>query len=94
MIKSALILSIIVNLIGCNIKTNLTEISPNHSNKKNNTSYLGNYLTANYSIKKGMLILLVGYLNRNLNNQKLLEIKFFSNLVSGNFNTADKVSVN
>mgnify|MGYP003335306560 CR=1 FL=1 len=30
--------------------------------------------------------------NKNLSNLKLLEIKFFSNLVSGNFDAADKVS--
>ena len=92
MIKSALILFIIVNLIGCNIKTNLTEISPNHSNKQNNTSYVGKYLTANYSLQKGDAYTASRILNRNLDNQKLLEIKFFSNLVSGNFVTADKVS--
>jgi len=92
MIKSALILFISVNLIGCNIKAKLTDISQDHYNQKNNTSYIGNYLTANYLIKKGDAYTASRTLDRNLNNPELLEIKFFSNLVSGNFNIADKVS--
>ncbi len=92
MIKNALILFISLNLIGCNIKSKLSYIPQDHYNQKNNTSYVGNYLTANYSIKKGDAYTASRILNRNLNNLKLMEIKFFSNLVSGNFNTADKVS--
>ncbi len=92
MIKSALILFILVNLTGCNIKTKLTDLPHEHYNQKINTSYAGDYLTSNYSIKKGDAYTASRILNRNLSNQKLLEIKFFSNLVSGNFNTADKVS--
>ena len=53
MIKSALIFLIILNFIGCNIKTNISDISHYHSNKNLRTSYAGNYLTANYSMKKG-----------------------------------------
>ena len=92
MIKSALILFITVNLIGCNIKTNLSNIPHNYYNNKKSTSYVGDYLSANYSLKKGDAYTASQLLNENLNNRKLLEIKFFSNLVSGNFVTADKVS--
>ena len=92
MIKSALFFLITLNLIGCNIKTNISDVSHNHSNQKFRTSYVGNYLTANYSMKKGDAYTVSRILDRNLNNQKLLEIKFFSNLVIGNFDTADKVS--
>ena len=92
MIKSVLIFFITVNLISCNIKTNISDIPKNHSNIKKSTSHLGYYLTANYSLKKGDAYTASQILNRNLNNQKLLEIKFFSNLASGNFVTADKVS--
>ena len=49
-------------------------------------------LEANYSIKKGDAYTASRILNKNLNSLKLLEIKFFSNLVSGNFDAADKVS--
>ncbi len=93
MIKITLIFFITINLIGCNIKSNLSDISQNQSNPEKSTSYLGNYLTANYLIKKGDAYTASLILNRNLNNQKLLEIKFFSNLISGNFNTADEVSL-
>ena len=85
MIKSALILFISVNLIGCNIKTKLSDIPQDHYNQKKNTSYVGNYLTANYSIKKGDAYTASRILSRNVTNLKLLEFKFFSNLVSGNF---------
>ena len=74
MIKSVLILFITVNLIGCNIKTNISDIPQNNSLKKKNTSYLGNYLTANYSLKKGDAYTASRILNRNLNNRKLLEM--------------------
>ena len=92
MIKGALILFITLNLIGCNMKTKISNVSQSHSNQNNSTSYIGNYLTANYSIMKGDAYTASRILNKNLNSLKLLEIKFFSNLVSGNFDAADKVS--
>ena len=92
MIKSAQIFLISLNLIGCTIKTNISDVSHYHSNQKLRTSYAGNYLTANYSMKKGDAYTVSRILNKNFNNQKLLEIKFFSNLVIGNFDIADKVS--
>ena len=92
MIKGALILLITLNLIGCNMKTKISDVSQSHSNQNNSTSYIGNYLTANYSIMKGDAYTASRILNKNLNSLKLLEIKFFSNLVSGNFDAADKVS--
>ena len=92
MIKSALFFLITLNLIGCNIKSKLSYIPQDHYNQKNNTSYIGNYLTANYSIIKGDAYTASEILNEDLSSFKLLEIKFFSNLVSGNFNIADKVS--
>ena len=92
MIKIALIFFIILNLISCNIKTKNSEILQNHSNQKISSSYIGDYLTANYSIIKGDAYTASEILNKNLSSLKLLEIKFFSNLVSGNFDAADKVS--
>ena len=92
MIKGALVIFITLNLIGCNIKTKLSDVSHNHSYQKNSTSYVGNYLTANYSIIKGDAYTASQILDRDLNSPELLEIKFFSNLVSGNFDIADKVS--
>ena len=92
MIKGALILLITLNLIGCNMKTKISDVSQSHSNQNNSTSYIGNYLTANYSIIKGDAYTASRILDKNLSSLKLLEIKFFSNLVSGNFDAADKVS--
>ena len=92
MIKGALIFLITLNLISCNMKTKITDVSQSHSNQNNSTSYIGNYLTANYSIKKGDAYTASRILDKNLNSLKLLEIKFFSNLVSGNFHAANKVS--
>ena len=92
MIKGALIFLITLNLIGCNMKTKISDVSQSHSNQNNSTSYIGNYLTANYSIIKGDAYTASRILDKNLSSLKLLEIKFFSNLVSGNFDAADKVS--
>ena len=92
MIKGALIFLITINLIGCNMKTKISDVSQNHSNQNISNSYIGNYLTANYSIIKGDAYTASRILDKNLSSLKLLEIKFFSNLVSGNFDAADEVS--
>ena len=66
MIKSALIFLISLNLIGCTIKTNISDVSHYHSNQKLRTSYAGNYLTANYSMKKGDAYTVSKILDKNL----------------------------
>ena len=92
MIKIVLIFYIIINLLGCNTQTIQSNVSKSHLNLKNNSSDLGNYLTANYSIVKGDAYTASKILDKHLNNFTLLEIKFYSNLASGNFYTANKVS--
>ena len=92
MIKGILIFLTILNLIGCNTKTKDSNLYHNYSNQKIITSYAGSYLTANYSIIKGDAYTASRILNKNLRSPKLSEIKFFSNLVSGYFDTANKVS--
>ena len=92
MFKSALILFITINLVGCNIKTKLSDLSDNNFNPQNNSSYVGNYLTANYSISKGDAYTASRILDKDVSSLELLEIKFFSNLVSGNFDNANRVS--
>ena len=92
MFKIALIIFIKISLIGCNIKTKQSDMSQHNSNEKLSSSYAGNYLTANYLILKGDAYTASRILNKNLSDHKLLEIQFFSNLVSGNFDAADKVS--
>ncbi len=92
MIKLIVILFVILNLISCNIKTKVLDNSQSYFHKIKSTSYVGNYLTANYSIIRGDAYTASQILDKNLSSPKLLEIKFFSNLVSGNFNTANEVS--
>ena len=91
MIKIALIFLITLNLISCNIITNNLDISQSHRDKTN-SSYISSYLTANYSIMKGDAYTASRILNSDSNSLELIEMKFFSNLVSGNFAVAHKVS--
>ena len=76
MIKGALILLITLNLIGCNMKTKISDVSQSNSNQNNSTSYIGNYLTANYSIIKGDAYTASEILNVDLSSFKLLEINY------------------
>ena len=92
MIRSTIIFLITLNFMSCNIKKNTSNISHNYFNDYNNTSISANYLTANYSIKKGDAYTASEILDKNVQHPKLLELKFFSNLLSGNFESADKVS--
>ena len=92
MIKIALIFFITLNLLGCKTNTISSDVSQSYFNKKSKISHIGNYLTASYSIIKGDAYTASQILDQNISSTKLLEIKFFSNLVSGNFDVADKVS--
>ena len=92
MVRIGLIFFITLNLFGCNIERIPPNVSQNHFNQKIIISHIGNYLTANYSIIKGDAYTASKILNKNITRAKLLEIKFLSNLISGNFYAADKVS--
>ena len=92
MVKITLFFFITLILLGCNIKVQEPNSSQSNFYKITSSSYVGDYLTANYSIIKGDAYTASRILDKNLNNPKLLEIKFFSNLVSGNFNTAYDVA--
>jgi tetratricopeptide (TPR) repeat protein len=59
---------------------------------ENISSYSSKYLIANYSISKGDYRTVNQILNNDFGNTELLKIKFFSNLVSGHFSTANKTS--
>jgi hypothetical protein len=56
------------------------------------SSYSSEYLIANYSISKGDYKTVNKILNNYFGNNELLKLSFFSNLVSGNFTTANKIS--
>ena len=92
MIKTIIIMFIMVTLLNCNINKNILNHSPNNFNKNSNTSNSATYLKANYSIAKGDAYTASEILDKNFQNPQLLEIKFFSNLVSGNFKTAEEVA--
>ena len=91
MLKLTLIFFVMLNLVSCNTKTKLLNTSKSFNYKVNNASYASNYLTANYSIIKGDAYTTSRILDGNF-SPELLEIKFLSNLVSGKFDIADKVS--
>ena len=92
MIKYIFFLFITFTVTSCNINNKISHSADNIADRKNNNSYSANYLTANYSINKGDAFTASQILDRNLQSHKLLEIKFISNLISGKFETANKVS--
>ena len=92
MIKCIFIFFITLTITSCNINKKISHFSDDILDRRYNNSYSANYLTANYSINKGDAYTASQILDKNLENTKLLEIKFISNLVSGKFETASKVS--
>ncbi len=91
--NQAIIISLITLIFtSCNINRVVPNISQSNFDQKNNNFYAANYLSANYLIKNGDVYTASQILNKRMHNDKLLEIKFFSNLVSGKFNTADIVA--
>ena len=89
----AIIISLITLIFtSCNINREVPNISQSNFDQKNNNFYAANYLSANYLIKNGDVYTASQILNKRMQNDKLLEIKFFSNLVSGKFDTADIVA--
>ena len=89
----AIIISLITLIFtSCNTNREVPNISQSNFDQKNRNFYAANYLSANYLIKNGDVYTASQILNKRMQNDKLLEIKFFSNLVSGKFNTADIVA--
>ena len=84
MIKVIFII-IIINLFGCNGIRDNSKLILAHSSKNQNLSYSATYLSANYSISKGDAYTASKLLNAKSNHIELLQLKFISNLVSGNF---------
>jgi len=91
MIKLFLVLFISINLLGCYANKHKIQTLPYYKTEKV-SSYSSKYLIANYSISKGDYKTVNEILNMDLSNTELLKLKFFSNLVSGNFITANKIS--
>ena len=79
-------------LYGCNISSNKTKIVDVQFPVKQNLSNNAAYLSANYYISKGDAYTASKILNSNTSQLKFLELKFISNLMSGNFEYANKIS--
>ena len=91
MIKLFLILFISTSLFGCYANKHKIQTMPYHKTEKI-SSYSSKYLIANYSISKGDYKTVNKILNNDFGNTELLKLRFFSNLVSGHFTTANKIS--
>jgi len=91
MIKIFLILFISTSLLGCYANKHKIQTLPYHKTEKI-SSYSSKYLIANYSISKGDYKTVNKILNNDFGNTELLKLRFFSNLVSGHFTTANKIS--
>ena len=91
MIKIVILFIIISTIANCNISGKNPEIFiNNYKNKFSSNS--GTYLAANFYISKGDAYKAREILEKNINNPILLQLKFFSNLVSGEFEVANKIS--
>ena len=91
MIKIVVFFIIISTVVNCNISGKNPEIFINNYKSKF-SSNSGTYLAANFYISKGDAYKAREILKKNMNNPKLLQLKFFSNLVSGKFDVANKIS--
>ena len=81
-----------ISCISCNVNKKEIDILHNNLYEKNRSSYSANYLAAHYSISKGDAYTASEILDEKIENQKLLELKFFSNLISGKFESAEQAS--
>ena len=78
-----------LSFYGCNVSSNNLELEFPYEQK---LSINATYLSANYYIAKGDAYTASRILNANTNDFQLLKLKFISNLMSGNFEYANKVS--
>ena len=91
MIRFFFILFCISSLTSCYIAKQKKEHYQNHKIKIANP-LISKYLIANYSISKGDYHTASEVLNSDFENHKLIKLKFYSNLVVGNFIEANRVS--
>lgn len=78
-------------ITSCNIDTKNLNITNNSFSKTKYNSESGQYLSANYSISKGDVFSASKILKSQKKDQTLLDLKLFSNIVSGNFKAAEKI---
>ena len=82
----------LLSFSGCHLDLHNTRNLNVQHNKIKSHSQSGKYLSANYSIFKGDVFTANKILKSEKNNLTLLELQFFSNLVSGNFENANSLS--
>ncbi len=83
---------LLFNISSCNIiREDLEVYKDNYETKSASNS--ATFLTANYYFSKGDAYTASKILNKKVKSTKLLQIKFFSNLISGNFEEANKISI-
>jgi len=82
----------LLSFSGCHLNLHNTHNLNVQHNKIKSYSQSGKYLSANYSISKGDVFTANKILKSGENNLTLLELQFFSNLVSGNFEIANSIS--
>ena len=82
----------LLSFSGCHINLDNSHNLNVQHNKTITHSESGKYLSANYSIFKGDVFSANKILKLGKNNLSLLELQFFSNLVSGNFEIANNIS--
>ena len=87
-----LIIFLTISFYGCNISSNNSKISESEILDKQTLSINATYLSANYYISKGDAYTASRILKANNSPLKLLKLKFISNLISGNFVYANKIS--
>jgi hypothetical protein len=87
-----IIIVLTISFSGCNISSNNSKISEFEHLNKQSLSISSTYLTARYFISKGDAYTASNILNANTDEFKLLKLKFISNLMSGNFEYANKIS--
>ena len=90
--KVTVIFLLILSISSCNIfKENLEMHKDNY--EKNSISNSATFLTANFFFSKGDSYTASKILNKKIESTELLQLKFFSNLISGNFDEANKTSI-
>ena len=82
----------LISFSGCHVSLDKSNNLNVQYNKITSHSQSGKYLSANYAILKGDVFSANKILKLGKNNLTLLELQFFSNLVSGNFEIANSIS--
>ena len=90
--KITLIFLLMLSISSCNVVKENLEIYKDNYEKKS-TSKSATFLTANFFFSKGDAYTASKILNNKVESTELLQLKFISDLVSGNFEEANKTSI-